>query len=241
MVRKSLIAVLVVLAFAAMATPARAQSMLVNFHVGYFTLRGEDARLAEGDIIATELNGTFENALSFDIKRFNNASVGGEWLIGLGDFLEAGVGISYYRSTVPSVSTNFVNLDQSELTQTLRFRMVPITGTVRFLPLGHNRAIEPYIGGGISVINWRYSEVGQFVGGLLDDGTNEIFSASYVASGTNVSPVILGGARFPFGRYSLGGEIRWQKGTGTLNTNDFLSDKIDLGGVTYQMTFGVRF
>jgi outer membrane protein W len=241
MVRKSLIAVLVVLAVGAVATPARAQSMMINFNVGYLMIRGQDARLAEGDIIATELNGSFVNALNFDFNHFNRATVGAEWLIGLGDFVEAGIGVGYYVSSVPSVSANFLNADGSEVAQTLRFRMVPITGTVRFLPLGHNRAIEPYIGAGIGVINWRYSEVGQFVGAQAADGTYPIFTATYAGTGTNITPVVLGGARFPFGRYSLGGEIRWQRGTGTLNTADFLSDKIDLGGVTYQMTFGVRF
>jgi hypothetical protein len=242
MVRKTLIAALVVLALGAMATPARAQSMMFNFNVGYFTIRGVDARLAGGDIIASELHidpelhGSYVSALDFDIKRFNNATAGAEWLIKLGDFVEAGFGVSYYASSVASVSANYINQNGSEVAQTLRFRMVPFTGTIRFLPLGHNRAVEPYLGGGVAVINWRYSEVGDFVA-----GDESIFTAEYEGTGTNISPVILGGVRFPFGRYSLGGEVRWQRGTGTLDTASFLSDKIDLGGVTYQATFGVRF
>ena len=35
--------------------------------------------------------------------------------------------------------------------------------TVRYLPLGHHDAITPYVGGGVVIYNWRYSESGDFV------------------------------------------------------------------------------
>jgi outer membrane protein W len=238
MLRKSLVALLAVVLFGALfAAPAHAQSQAVSFNIGGFFLRGEDARLADGDILATELNAGFIDALSFRLKDFNNVTVGGEWLIGLGDFLEGGVGIAYYSSGgVPSVSANFVNTNNAEITQTLRLRMVPITATVRFLPLGRSSVVEPYAGAGIAVIPWRYSEVGQFL-----DSQQNIFTANFAATGTNVGPIVLGGARVPFGNFAIGGEVRWQKAHGTLPTSQFLSDRIDLGGVTAQATFVVRF
>lgn len=238
MLRKSLIAlVAVMLVGAAFAAPARAQSQAVSFNIGYFSLRGEDARLANGDILASELNAGFIDALSFNLKDFNNVTYGGEWLFGIGDALEAGVGVAYYSSGgVPSVSANFVNTNGSEVTQTLKLRMVPITATVRFLPIGRRNVVEPYVGGGLAIIPWRYTEVGQFVG-----SDQSIFTNSYQGSGTNVGPVIVGGARIPFGNYAVGGEIRWQHAQGTLSRDQFLSDKIDLGGTTFQATFVVRF
>ena len=42
--------------------------------------------------------------------------------------------------------------------------MVPAAFTFRVLPLGQDRAVQPYVGGGLNVIAWRYSESGQFVG-----------------------------------------------------------------------------
>lgn len=238
MLRKSLVALLAVMLFgAAFATPARAQSQAVSFNIGKFFLRGEDARLANNDILATELNAGFIDALAFNLKDFNNVTIGGEWLIGMGDFLEGGIGVAYYNSGgVPSVSRNYVNKDNTEITQTLRLRIVPITATVRFLPLGRTSVVEPYVGAGVGIFPWRYSEVGQFVA-----SDESIFTANYAATGTNVGPVVLGGLRIPFGAYAVGGEVRWQRAKGTLPTDQFLSDTIDLGGISGSFNFTVRF
>lgn len=256
MLRKSLFALLAVMLFGAtFAAPAHAQSQAVSLNIGGFMARGIDGRcpnvsltssgsplLVNCDILGTELNAGQIDALLFNLKDFNNVTFGGEWLIGVGNMLEAGVGIAYYSSgQVPSVSANYVNqADNSEITQQIRLRIVPITATIRFLPLGRANVVEPYIGGGIGIFPWRYSEVGQFLFPNAD-GTLDITSASYVASGTAVGPVILGGARIPFGRYAIGGEIRWQQAKGTLPLDQFLSDHVDLGGISYQATFVVRF
>ena len=42
----------------------------------------------------------FQNAdfLGFDINDFNGVTFGGEYLVGLGDFFDAGLGIGYYRN-----------------------------------------------------------------------------------------------------------------------------------------------
>ncbi len=243
MLRKSLVVVFATVLFGAVfAAPARAQSQAVSFNIGYFQVRGEDARLSEGDILASELNGGYYDSLAFNLKDFNNAAFSGEWLIGLGDFLEGGIGVGYYSSGgVPSVSANFVNSNtNADIPQTLRLRIIPINATVRFLPLGRGSVVEPYIGAGVGIFPWRYSEVGQFVFPNAD-GSVDISTGTYEASGTAVGPVVLGGARFPFGNYAIGGEIKWQRATGTLPLSQFLSDKIDLGGITYQATFVVRF
>ncbi len=248
MSRKTLVALLAVMLFgAAFAAPAHAQSQAVSLDIGYLWVRGLDGR-ATGDVLVADLAGTstvvgteLSDALLFDFNHFNNVTFGGEWLIALGDFLEGGVGVGYYSSSVNSVYANFTNQTnpsvETEIPQTLRLRVVPITATVRFLPLGRKAPVEPYIGGGLGIYAWRYSEVGQFV----DPTTADIYSASFVGSGWNVGPVIVGGVRLPFGKYALGGEVRWQKATGNLSTNDFVAPKIDLGGTTVQATFVVRF
>jgi hypothetical protein len=213
------------------AQPAHAQQQTVNFTLGYFTPLSEDARTA-GDVL--NANRTF---LFFDIKDFDSASVGGEWLVPLGKFLEGGIGVSYTQQTVPSVYQDFVDSDGTEVDQDLKLRMVPITFSVRFLPLGQRTGFQPYIGGGIGVIPWRYSETGEFI----DFGAgNAIFRDSFVASGTNAGPVVLGGIRAAGRSATAGFEIRYQKAEGDLPV-DFAGSKIDLGGWTYNFTVGVRF
>jgi len=88
------------------------------------------------------------------------------------------------------------------------------------------------------VINWRYTETGDFV----DFADNSIFSDEFTAKGTATGPTILGGVNVPLGAWSLGGEIRWQRALGDLPTDlGFAGDKVDLGGVNYLVTFRVRF
>jgi hypothetical protein len=209
---------------------AAAQQTL-NFSLGYFTIRGEDAR-TEGDVINT--NRTF---LAFDVSDFNGASIGAEWLVPLGEFLEAGAGVSFSRRTVPSVYAEFVDNDGSEIEQDLRLRLVPVAFTVRVLPLGQRNALQPYFGAGLGVINWRYSESGEFI----DFGRGrEIFRDQFVADGNETGPVVLGGLRFGGETWSAGGEIRYHSAEADLDDR-FAGSKIDLGGWTYNFTIGVRF
>ena len=122
--------------------------------------------------------------------------------------------------------------------QELRLRMVPFTATMRFLPLGHSEGIEPYIGGGVAIINWRYEEAGEFV----DFTDDSIFGDRFTGSGTSTGPLILGGVRVPIGAFRIGGEIRWQKAEGDLPLDQgFSGDTVDLGGWSYLATFNVRF
>ncbi len=166
---------------------------------------------------------------------------GGEWLVGLGDKFDAGLGLGYYSKTAPSIYFDFVNADGSEIEHDLNLRIVPFTATVRFLPLGHRAAFVPYIGGGVGVFTWHYSESGQF---LATD--NSIFRSTFTGSGSATGPVILGGVRVPVGRVEPGFEVRWQSAHGDLPTDSFTdqfgnSQRVDLGGISYLFTVNFRF
>jgi hypothetical protein len=205
----------------------------VGVTVGGFFLKGEDARVG-GDVLFTDLD-----SLAFAIKDFNGPTISGEWLFGLGDYLEAGVSGGFYQRAVPSVYSGTVNANGSEIAQELKLRVVPLTATVRFLPIGH-ASVEPYVGAGIGAFRWRYSEAGQFV----DFRDNSIFRDTFVANGTAYGPVIVFGARVPFAdMFDVGGEVRYQKAEGDTKPAEsgLLGDKIDLGGWNAAVTFHVRF
>jgi len=221
------------LAGAVMLTTAgeAAAPQALNFSLGLFTVRGEDARV-DGDVINE--NRTY---LAFDVSDFNSASVGAEWLVPLGEFLEAGAGVSFTRRTVPSVYLDYTDNDGTEVDQDLRLREVPIALTVRVLPLGQRNALQPYFGAGLGIVSWRYSETGEFI----DFNRNlEVFRDQFVADGTATGPIVLGGLRFGGETWSAGGEVRYHSAEGDLN-NDFAAPKIDLGGWSYNFTVGVRF
>jgi len=211
------------------AKAAQAQQTF-NATLGYFTVRGEDARV-DGDVLNAN-----RNFLEFEIKDFNGPSIGGEWLFPIGNYIEAGAGVSFTRRTVPTVYSRLVNANGSEIEQDLKLRMVPIALTFRALPLGQNRGFQPYLGGGLNVIPWRYSESGQFV----DARTSAIFNSSFVESGTATGPVAMGGIRFAGDALASGFEIRYQAAKADLPA-PFAGPAIDLGGWSYLFTIGARF
>jgi hypothetical protein len=199
--------------------------------LGYFAVRGEDARISD-DVLVENLD-----LFAFRLGDFSNASAGAEWLIGLGEYVEAGVGLGFYRRTVASTYDDFVDVDGSEIEQDLKLRVIPFTTTIRFLPFGRSAALQPYVGGGLGIYAWRYSEVGDFI----DFSDFGIFREQFVAEGNDVGTVVLAGVRVPFGsRFAVGGEIRYQTVQGTVGV-EFLEERIDLGGLTAQATLQLKF
>jgi hypothetical protein len=229
---------------AAVMTPsiASAQQSL-NFSIGGFVPRGEDGR-SNDDVLVNN-----RDFLAFDIKDFNGATFGAEWLTGLGKYFEAGLGMGFYSETVPAIYPGFVNDDGTEIEQDIKLRVAPFTATIRFLPLGHRKGgIEPYIGGGVGVFAWRYSETGQFLGEQIpcapgiQGPCHTIFRDSFSSDGAATGPVILGGIRVPIGSWGAGFEVRHQSAEGKIPAEqDFAGTTIDLGGFTYNFTVNVRF
>src|SRR5262245_44996035 len=169
-------------------TPIASAQQSFNVYLGGFAPKSEDSR-TDNDVLVNDL--TVDPALAFNVSDFHAFTFGGEYLVGLGPLFEAGLGIGYQSSSVPSVYANLTNSDGSEIEQTLRLRDVPMSATIRFLPLGHNRTgVQPYVGGGVGIHAWHYSETGQFV-----DVTNAVFRQTFEACGTATGPLIIGGVR----------------------------------------------
>jgi hypothetical protein len=230
--RSACAAALVLAVSACTAQTASAQQTL-NLSVGYFAVRDEDARV-DGDALVA-----LRDQLLFDFSDFNTVSFGAEYLAPLGEYLEGGAGVAFTYRSVDTIYDEFVRPDGSEIEQELKLRIVPVTATLRVLPLGRRGAFQPYVGGGVGFFNWRYSETGDFIDRSVPG--RPVFRASYEQSGTSMGPVAVFGARFPVGNGTFGGEVRYQKAEGDLDERDFLGPKIDLSGFHYLFTFGIRF
>jgi len=221
------------------ATPAASAQQSLNVSIGRFNPRGEDAR-TPNDVLVNDLA---QLPLIFEISDFHSVVIGADYLIGFGNNFEAGLGVGFQQRSVPSVYADVINNDGSEIEQTLKRRVIPFTATVRFLPLGRHAVVEPYIGAGVGVFTFRYSESGQWV----DRSNNSIFRDSFTGSGSTAGPIIVGGIRAPFGNVSPGFEVRYQSASGDLPTDQFTSNttnatpKIDLGGFTYLFSLNFRF
>ena len=221
-----------------LGTAATASAQVVHsiaIGAGVFSPRSLDARDID-DVLVENLN-----TLSFDIKDFRGGLVFGEWAMTFSDRVELSLGGGYYRRTVPSVYTDYINNNGREIEQDLRLQVVPMSAIVRFLPVGRAGKAQPYLGGGVSALRWRYSEIGEFV----DFNDNfAVFRDRYIANGTTLAPVVLGGLRLPLGGdiYALNTEFRYQFGSGDLGANSgFLTEKIDLSGLNFTVGFQIRF
>lgn len=229
MIRRQLAAVAFVACLFGTGTAQAQQGF--NVQLGYFGVRGEDARSANDVIVVNR------QYLLFEVKEFSGFTLGGEWTFPVGEYLEGGVGVQYYQRTVPAIYADWTYDDGREIVQDMKLRNVPVTATVRILPFGRSSAVQPYVGGGIGINMWRYSETGDFV----DFSDGAIFRNSYVGSGTAVGPVGIFGIRGRAGsQFDIGFELRYQWAEGTLG-QDFLSDRIDLGGFNALSVFRVRF
>jgi hypothetical protein len=231
----SLSAVAIVSGF--VAAPEASAQQSVSFFVGGFAPRALDARPNEDVLVQ---NGIFLSTLNktrgIDIGEFSHVTAGAEWLFGLTRNIEGGLGLGFYQRSVPTLYTDLVNRDGTDIEQTLKLRIVPFTATVRLVPFGNDKPIQPYIGAGVGAYRWRYSETGQFV-----DAQKNVFTGNFVGSGGATGPTILGGVRVPIGSAALGFEIRHQSAKGKLPADQgFAGTEIDLGGYNYLFTINVR-
>jgi hypothetical protein len=251
-----------VLSLLFLALPAIAAAQVVHsvsFGAGIFWPRSFDTRV-EGDVLVANLTqpdipgfpGTTSSLdfgadnLSGQIGKFRSYPFFGEWHIGFSDRLEAGVGVGYFGKKVDSRYRDLVNSarNNEDIRQTIRLRAIPITGVVRFLPLADPAGVQPYVGAGVAIIPFKYSETGEFVD--LNDLVNlPIFNDRFETSGTAFGGLLLGGIRLPLGGdvYAFNIEGRYQFASGDTGgaDNGFLGDKIDLSGGSLNFSFLVRF
>jgi hypothetical protein len=239
--RLILTSIAVLTLFGFIAAPDASAQQSINIQLGGFVPRTLDAR-DSGDVIVGDnvFLSTLNSQRGIDIRQFNQATFGAEWLVGIGPLFDAGLGLSFYQRTVPTVDTDRVNsADGSDITQDLKLRIVPFTATFRMYPFGRRAPIQPYFGGGAGIYMWRYSETGQFV-----DAQGNIFVGNFVGHGSQTAPLVLAGLRFPFGygKGAIGFEARWQDATANLPSDQgFAGSKIDLGGISYLLTLNFKF
>jgi hypothetical protein len=220
-----------------LASTASAQQGF-SIYLGAFTPQGIDSRGSD-DVLYQ--NSTFLSTLNsprgIDMNEFNGFTFGGEYLIGFGPHFEAGLGVGFYQKTTPVVYTDLVNATGQEIFQDIKLRVYPFSATVKFLPLSSRNPFQPYIGAGLGVFRWHYSETGQFI-----DANNNIFVDSFEASGGAVGPLIFGGVRFGVGPFGVGGEVRYQDAKADLPADQgFAGPRLDLSGFNYVATLNFRF
>lgn len=216
---------------AAAARPAEAQQTM-NLLVGRVMLPSEGR--APADILLIE-----HADLEFEISDFNGPTLGGEWLVPLGDRLEAGASVSFWRHTVNAVHARIVDTDGSDLPRTMTLRQTPAAITVRYLPLSQSYRVQPYAGGGLVITNWSFTESGNFI-----EPPRRIFrDEKFSAIGNALGPIFVFGMRLVGDSVAYGIEGRYHRSRGAFGPifAHVQAPDIDLGGWTLQATAGLRF
>jgi opacity protein-like surface antigen len=220
----------------------QAQDSLFGFHIGGFIPRGFDGRDINDDVLRanTEFLDYFTCDNSDPIRCFNGFTFSGEYLLGLGDYLEAGVSVGYYKQKEAARYIDFTDVDNTEIINDTTFENIPVAVTLRAFPIGRTTPVQPYVGGGVVFHRWGYKEEGEFIDFTPGAG-RPIFVGEFEDDGTAVGATVLGGVRAPIGpNFFVGGEVRWQSGTGDLDPDlTFAANELDLGGVTVMA--GVHF
>jgi opacity protein-like surface antigen len=230
--------------FLATPEPARADS-LFGGHFGGFIPKGLESRDINTDVLRQNvdfLDYNFNCTREDPVRCFSGLSFSGEYLIGFGDWIEAGVSVGYYSKKVHSVYLDFEDADGTEIDGDTTLKNIPVAVTVRAFPIGRTTPVQPYVGGGVAFQRWGYKEAGEFVDFTPGAG-RPIFTDEYDDKGTAVGPTILAGVRAPVGdNFLIGGEVRWTGGSADLNPDfNFAGTKLELGGVSVMAGFHVKF
>jgi hypothetical protein len=202
---------------------------VIGVSVGSFSAASEDGR-APSDVI--KANRQFQ---TFDIGDFSNLVVGGEWMLAVSEYLEAGAGLEFYQKSVSGTQPVAVPAPDVALALDMTVRSISVPITARFFPLTRNARVQPYVGGGAMIHFWRYTEERVLTTGMFAS------QSSVIDQGITAGPVVFGGARVPVGpTISIGGEVRYRTREARLTAPVFAGTTLDLGGLSTVATVQFR-
>ncbi len=193
---------------------------VIGVTVGQFAVASESSR-SPGDVLRA--NRSFQ---TFDIGDFDNVIVGGDWMLALGTYIEAGAGFEFYQKRVSGTEPVREVTTGNNLALDMTVRTISVPITARVFPLTRNARIQPYVGGGATIHFWRYTEERVLSIGSFSS------QSSVIDQGITLGPVVFGGARVPVGRVSVGGEVRYRRKATRLSGPVFAGTTLDLGGVS---------
>ncbi len=135
--------------------------------------------------------------------------------------------------------TDLVNIDGTDIEQTLKLRIIPFTATVRLLPFGNDQPIQPYIGAGVGVYRWRYSETGT----LWIQRNDVVLPATSWQAARRLGRRSSAASACRSDRSASASKSGYQSAEGEPSRRTKASPraKIDLGGFNYLFTMNFRF
>lgn len=206
----------------------------VSFRIGYFMPTGNS------DIWD---DNTFD--LTYEVADFNNYLVGVEFNYFASRFVTIGFAIDYYKKSITTNYRDYVDDLGNEIIQDLTLEIVPLTGTVKFTPLGsgspgyrgqRGSPVVPWVGGGVGIYPFNYQELGEFI----DFTDMSIYDGDFLAEGVAFGFHVAGGVVFPIGLdWDAFAEFRYAIVKGDMGEEFLGFNEMDLGGTS--LIFGASY
>lgn len=192
---------------------------------------------------ASELWAVNTETFNFDVADFRYLMGGIELDLELTNYLDVAVGLDAYSRQVGSNYRDFVRADGTDIAQTFKLKVLPITVGLRFLPLRKFRKLIPHVALGAGLYYFDYQEQGDFI----STASSQIFPGTF--SDRGLVPGVQAGAGAEY-RFSEGidpgegwfvfGQFRRHWASAEL-AGEFTGEKLDLGGSELAFGLSLRF
>jgi hypothetical protein len=151
--------------------------------------------------------------------------------------VELGFHVDGYGRTLETSYREFQDEFGREIFQTLKLSTVPTGVTLRLVP-GWRGSFQPYVGGGVDAIWYRYEEFGEFIEFFDPDFPIEF--ESFLSEGWAFGAHVVAGVRIPINYdFAITAEGRYLWAEKEMG-GDFRQSRLDLTGATVTLGFMIR-
>jgi hypothetical protein len=182
-----------------------------------------------------------EQETTFRTKDLNDFGISIGYDHFLNNYINIGGGVTYYRGRTRVRDVVFVFDDGSSVIRDITLEIVPLEFGLKVLPLGREKPVIPYFGGGGGAYYWKYEEAGDFVFNRNTNNPTPVTGRAF-SDGTDFGYHLEGGVYIPVGRsLAVTGEVKYWNANGNLDRRGFdpAFEPIDLsatmfsGGVSF--------
>jgi len=182
-----------------------------------------------------------ERETSFHVSDLNGWSGSAGYDHFLNEHFSIGGSISGYSQHTSIQDNSFVHLDNSPIFRTVHLEIVPTELNLHALPVGRNVPVIPYLGGGVGIYYWQYSESGDFVMNRNSPNPYVVHGYAY-SDGWDPGWHAEAGVQIPVSRYAtIMAEYRYFHAHGKLDVHSFDPAFGPLDLSSSQVSMGVSF
>lgn len=176
--------------------------------------------------------------------------LGGEIAARVTPRVDVALSVGYSGSTTPTEYELYEDFDGFPIEQETRLRIVPVVVTAKYYFNDRGRTVgrfawvprpfSPYVGAGLGVVSYRFTQSGDFID--FTDPDWPVFFDDYTDSGTAAAFRGVAGVSISLGpQFELTGEARYQYANAEMGPEFRGYDPLDLSGMQGIIGFAVRF